>query len=54
VRVILKHPFDRPEIVADYERTGSRLCAWQPCGTPRDDETEHVVTEASVPEGATP
>lgn len=54
VRVILKHPFDTPEVVADYERTGSRLCAWQPCGVPRADTPEHLAVESSVSEGTTP
>lgn len=30
IRVILKHPFDEPEVVADFERELRRECVWQP------------------------
>lgn len=32
VRVILKHPFAEPEIVADYARDLRKVCVWQPTG----------------------
>ncbi|MHB1136838.1 MAG: metallophosphoesterase family protein [Coriobacteriia bacterium] len=32
VKVILKHPFDEPETVADYERDLRRECVWKPSG----------------------
>ncbi|MBN2404571.1 MAG: metallophosphoesterase [Coriobacteriia bacterium] len=30
VKVILKHPFDEPETVADFSRVIKRECVWQP------------------------
>ncbi len=30
IRVILKHPFDEPEVVADFERQIERECVWRP------------------------
>lgn len=41
VRVILKHPFDPPEVVADFSRRERRECVWQPGGA-RSDEPEGV------------
>jgi 3',5'-cyclic AMP phosphodiesterase CpdA len=32
VRVILKHPFDPPEVVADFERQATHQCSWRPEG----------------------
>lgn len=32
VRVILKHPFAEPEMVADFERDLRRECLWRPSG----------------------
>jgi len=32
VRVILKHPFEEPETVADYARDLRKVCVWQPSG----------------------
>ncbi len=30
IKVILKHPFDEPEVVADFKRAIKRECVWRP------------------------
>jgi 3',5'-cyclic AMP phosphodiesterase CpdA len=39
VRVILKHPFDEPEVVADFERQLKRECTWRQHEDPGEGES---------------
>lgn len=40
VRVILKHPFGDPEVVADFERHTQHECVWHPEGLPDNSRGE--------------
>jgi hypothetical protein len=40
VRVILKHPFHEPEVVADFERDLRRECTWRPRAQAESGECE--------------
>jgi predicted phosphodiesterase len=40
VRVVLKHPFHEPEVVADFERDLRRECTWRPHADGRHGECD--------------
>lgn len=40
IRVILKHPFEEPEVVADFERQLAHECTWRPRVAPEHTDTE--------------